>query len=98
MVHAAGGILVLLVITTLSVFKPWGKTSYGLRREPIEGVSLMSLSPTALPDPDNGGTADGLPVGRKRFVTVMGVIVVGFVLLHLVVLHLIVGGLGSHGH
>lgn len=28
-VHAGGGLLVLLVITVLSVFKPWGKTHYG---------------------------------------------------------------------
>lgn len=29
MVHAVGGLLVLLVITALSVFKPWGRTRYG---------------------------------------------------------------------
>lgn len=28
-VHAGGGLLVLLVITVLSVFKPWGLTHYG---------------------------------------------------------------------
>lgn len=33
-VHAAGGLLVLLAITALSVFKPWGMTSYGRRRVP----------------------------------------------------------------
>lgn len=31
-VHAAGGAVVLLAATTLSVFKPWGKTSWGRRR------------------------------------------------------------------
>lgn len=30
-VHAAGGLGVLLVITTLSVFKPWGLTPWGRR-------------------------------------------------------------------
>ena len=30
--HAAGGLVVLLVATTLSIFKPWGKTSYGKRK------------------------------------------------------------------
>ena len=29
--HAGGGLLVLLVIATLSVFKPWGRTRYGQR-------------------------------------------------------------------
>lgn len=28
-VHAAGGLLVLLTATVLSVYKPWGKTRYG---------------------------------------------------------------------
>ena len=30
-VHAAGGLLVLLVATVLSIYKPWGKTPYGRR-------------------------------------------------------------------
>ncbi len=29
--HAAGGIVVLLVVVTLSVFKPWGRTPWGRR-------------------------------------------------------------------
>lgn len=31
-VHAGGGLLVLLVAVVLSVYKPWGKTRYGLRK------------------------------------------------------------------
>jgi hypothetical protein len=31
-VHAAGGMMVLLAITALSVFKPWGLTRYGRRK------------------------------------------------------------------
>lgn len=31
-VHAAGGLAMLLAATTLSYFKPWGKTPYGKRR------------------------------------------------------------------
>lgn len=31
-VHAAGGLVILIVATTLSVFKPWGKTGYGRRK------------------------------------------------------------------
>lgn len=30
-VHSGGGLLVLLVIATLSVYKPWGRTRYGRR-------------------------------------------------------------------
>jgi hypothetical protein len=32
LVHAIGGLVVLLVATTLSIFKPWGKTPYGKRK------------------------------------------------------------------
>lgn len=30
-IHAAGGLLVLLTTTVLSIYKPWGLTRYGLR-------------------------------------------------------------------
>jgi hypothetical protein len=32
--HAAGGVVVLVAIAGLSVFKPWGKTLHGRRAEP----------------------------------------------------------------
>jgi len=32
-VHATGGLLVLFVITALSVYKPWGLTPYGQRKQ-----------------------------------------------------------------
>lgn len=32
-VHAAGGLLVLLVTTTLSIYKPQGMTRYGVRKQ-----------------------------------------------------------------
>lgn len=31
--HSGGGLLVLLVNTILSVYKPWGRTRYGLRKQ-----------------------------------------------------------------
>ncbi|MBA2538455.1 MAG: hypothetical protein H0V17_02365 [Deltaproteobacteria bacterium] len=31
-VHAAGGLVILLIATVLSIYKPWGKTRYGRRR------------------------------------------------------------------
>ena len=37
-VHAAGGLVVLLAITTLSVFKPWGRTPYGRRKQRIRAA------------------------------------------------------------
>jgi hypothetical protein len=32
-IHAGGGLLVLLTATTLSVYKPWGRTQYGRRKQ-----------------------------------------------------------------
>lgn len=40
-IHSGGGLLVLLVNTTLSVYKPWGKTRYGL---PVQNERNKSLS------------------------------------------------------
>jgi len=31
-VHAAGGMVLLLVILTVSIYKPWGRTQYGVRK------------------------------------------------------------------
>lgn len=32
LVHAVGGVLILLAVVALSVFKPWGRTAYGRRK------------------------------------------------------------------
>ena len=42
-IHAAGGLLVLLVATTLSVYKPRGMTRYGARKQVEQGPA----APTA---------------------------------------------------
>lgn len=33
LVHAAAGLAVLVAITALSIFKPWGRTAYGRRKQ-----------------------------------------------------------------
>jgi hypothetical protein len=78
-------VLVLLVNTTLSVYKPWGRTPYGRRKQQQEQELLGTRMSTAsmLPEPDNETTAAGLPLGVKIFLAVIGAIVVGFVVLHL---------------
>jgi hypothetical protein len=59
-VHSAGGLLVLLVITTLSVFKPWGRTPYGrFKQQGHVSPQTPISSPPALPDLDNETTSDG---------------------------------------
>jgi hypothetical protein len=32
LVHDAGGLVVLLAVTALSIYKPWGRTAYGRRK------------------------------------------------------------------
>jgi hypothetical protein len=94
-VHAGGGLLVLFMTTALSVYKPWGRTRYGQRKQQehrgTPGRRLVSASPT-LSSPDNESTG-GLPRGLKIFLAVVGVLVAAFVLLHLSSC-----GHGSHGH
>ena len=44
-VHAAGGLLVLLAATVLAVYKPWGMTPYGVRKQ----QGRRKVSPANLP-------------------------------------------------
>jgi hypothetical protein len=73
LLHAGGGLLVLLVTTTLSVYKPRGMTPYGRRTQhkKINGDSGLG--------PDWGSTT-----GTPRWVKVFGII--ALVLLLLVVI------------
>jgi hypothetical protein len=68
---ASVAIVLLLVLTTLSVYKPWGLTNYGRRMQEQERRKV-------LPQLDNG-----TPFGLKVFLTVIGVLVAMFVLMHL---------------
>jgi hypothetical protein len=100
-VHAGGGLAVLLTATALSVYKPWGRTRYG-RRLASAPARLLRLTPTRdtvdtrtverLPDPSlsdgPGRPADcGSSTGTHRRVYVMLGVVIGLVLLF-VLLHL----------
>ena len=91
-VHAAGGLLVLLAVTGLSLFKPWGMTTYGRRQ-----VSQATLPSRAKGD----ATLAREPViatAPPRWLRVVGIHAIGLVLLF-VILHLagVHGGdLGGH--
>lgn len=41
-IHSGGGLLVLLVVTGLSVYKPWGRTGYGRRKQNEQDKGLTS--------------------------------------------------------
>ena len=63
-------ILLLLVVTTLGVYKPWGMTPYGRRKQQERRkVQQQADSKT--------------PIGVKIFLAVIGVLVLTFVALHL---------------
>ena len=71
LVHSAGGLLVLLVITTLSVLKPWGLTRAGHRdRQKLRNAPQ-------LPESETTG------VGLKIFFIAVGVLLATFLVLHL---------------
>ena len=92
-VHAAGGLLVLLAATTLSVYKPWGMTRYGRRkqheRRKVSQVDLLSYPDSSV------GSGQGSTISTPRWVYVVGIHAIGLVLLF-VVLHFTGGGLPGH--
>jgi hypothetical protein len=97
LVHTVGGLLVLLAITTISVFKPWGRTPYGWGQEHQERQKIPAATPlstpSTLPGHENEKAVDRRATGLKILFVAVGVIVVAFV-----VLHLISGSLWNHGH
>lgn len=92
-VHAAGGLLVLLAATVLSVYKPWGMTPYGLRRQ-RERRMISLVAPLPHPESD----VKIAPVFSPKtplWVYVVGIHAIGLALLFLIV-HLNGGGLRNH--
>ena len=83
MVHAAGGLLVLLTVATLAVYKPRGMTRYGLRKEREQG-NARSRSEL------------GLATSTPRWVKVFGVVVIALILL--VGIMMLGGGHGPGAH
>ena len=102
---AAAALLVLIVTTTLSVYKPWGLTPYGRRQHLERGQEAMPIVGSSAASAQNrarskaraglvdGEAADRVPSNAWRRYAIVGV--VGVVLLH-VVLHLATGALPHH--
>lgn len=74
-VHAAGGLLVLLAATTLSVYKPWGMTPYG-RRKQLERRNVTQAEPFVYPDATVGRSNLRAP----RWAYVVGLHAIGLAL------------------
>jgi len=70
--HSGSGLLVLLVNTTLSVYKPWGRTRYGRRKQDERNQGLLS----------NRNSSTGKHWGRYILFGLVGLLLL-FVVLHL---------------
>jgi len=91
-IHAAGGLLVLLIPTVLSVYKPRGLTPYGRRAQHEQ------RTPSLHPYRDSSSATNLRPVHGLITITprrayMFGIIVI---VLHLFILHLAGGGLHVH--
>ena len=97
-VHAAGGILVLLVVTILSVYKPWGLTSYGRRKQQERRYqspeSPQTVGVKAMSNSENDATGDGVSRGLRIF---LGAGIAVFLVVVHVSMHLTGHGF-HHGH
>jgi hypothetical protein len=91
-VHAGGGLLVLLTATTLSVYKPWGRTQYGRRkqRERHQGIAADPAAMTSTMRPDLDSTSS--PWGMYVLVGTIGLVLL------LLIVHLPGGRHHVHGH
>ena len=89
LLHAGVGLLVLLAIEALNVYKPQGMTAYGRRK--ASQVALASPSR----DDARSGQGRGSTNRRPRWVLVFGIHAIGLALLF-VVMHLMGGGLPGH--
>ena len=94
LVHAAGGLLVLLVPTVLSVYKPWGLTAYGRRKQ---NQKLQPQVSTSLDlNQATGWTATSVPTPRRPgWSYVVGIHAVGLIVLF-IIFHLTGGRLPGH--
>lgn len=77
---AGAALLVLLVATMLSVYKPWGRSRYGLRKQ-LEQNKQVTVRES---------------IKRKSWVFYLLLGLIALVILMFIVLHLTGGGLGNH--
>ncbi len=89
LIHAVGGLLVLFVAMTLSMFKPWGITPYGRRR------ASQACTPSHASEITAVVREPAFVTRRPRWGRIIGVHAI-VVFLLLVALHLTGGGLQHH--
>lgn len=91
--HAVGGLLVLLTATALSIYKPWGMTPFARRMESQSSAG----GPIDLPAPLGTAAAANAAVSARapRWVNVVWIHAIALGLLFLAI-HLAGGGLRAH--
>jgi hypothetical protein len=92
LVASGGGLLVLLVNTTLGLYKPRGLTRYGRRKQQERRIATKGTTESSRNAPDNTTTAEGMSLRLKITIAVIVLIVAT-----LVFLHLSGAGFGNHG-
>jgi ABC-type transport system involved in multi-copper enzyme maturation permease subunit len=92
-VHAAGGLAVLLAATVLSVYKPWGRTALGQRQQ-RERRGLQGSSPAATTQ-SVVSSRQGKELNTQPWRQYIGYVAAGAGVLFLL-LHLLSGGRHAH--
>jgi hypothetical protein len=92
-VHAGGGLLVLLAATTLSVFKPWGLTPYGRQR--LSQPTSPRCSSAMRSSNEAAGMAKVESARNTAWKLYVSAAIFGAILLYLI-FHLAGGGLHRH--
>ncbi|MEO5989522.1 MAG: hypothetical protein ABIU54_11585 [Candidatus Eisenbacteria bacterium] len=90
LLHAGLGLLVLLTIEALNVYKPAGMTAYGRRKE-----SQVAARSGSIDDARSESSREFAAAKTPRWVRMVGIHAIGLALLF-VVMHLAGGGLPSH--
>src|SRR5262245_32416285 len=91
--HSGGALLVLLVNTMLSVYKPWGRTRYGLRKQ-REQREVLPVDLLSRPESDVEVVLASTATA-PRWVSVVGILAIVLTLLFLLA-HFFGGGMRSH--
>ena len=89
LIHAAGGLPVLAVVSALSVFKPWGMTPYGRRMSHTDSQTRPSAAGVLMHEP-------APTTGRSFGARVIGIHAIGLALLFIIILHLTGGSFHHH--
>ena len=94
-VHAGGGLGVLLVVTALSVFKPWGRIRYVPRREAPRGSEANNSGDVRMndPRPDDLNKSASPPATASSRMGVYLMALIALLLVIVVIIHLAGGGM-----